>query len=137
MQPEITIEQTCPTATFYGYNDARCYDEYRPERYGFDSDDDKYRWGYACGMDENLKESGGIASVEYRGMSSYPRIKALANQAAGKIKALTVAHQTQIEAIYQDFREQAANLQESNADELSTPSVTPVPQSSKFTKESQ
>lgn len=134
---QINIEQTCPTATFYGYTDARCYDEYRPQRYGFDSDDDKYRSGYACGMDENLKESGGIAPVQYRGMPNDPRIKALASEAAGKIQALTVAHQTQIEAIYQDFREQAANLQESNADELSTPSVTPVPQSSKFTKESQ
>ena len=91
MQPEITIEQTCPTATFYGYTDARCYDEYRPQRYGFNSDDEKYRWGYACGMDENLKESGGIASVEYRGMPSYPRIKALASEPAGKIKAFTVS----------------------------------------------
>jgi hypothetical protein len=67
---------------------------------------------------------------------SYPRIKALASEAAVKIKALTDAHQTQIAAIYQDFREQAANIQEGNADELRTPSVTPVPQSSKFTKES-
>jgi hypothetical protein len=58
-----------------------------------------------------------------------PRIKALASEAALKIKALTVAHQTQIEAIYQDFREQAANIQESNADELQTPSVTPDPKS--------
>lgn len=125
MQPEITIEQTCPTATFYGYNDARCYDEYRPQRYGFDSDDEKYRWGYACGMDENLKESGGIAPVKHRGMPSYPRIK-----------ALTVAHQTQIAAIYQEFKEQAAEIQGSNADSLVGSSVTPVPQSSKFTKES-
>lgn len=54
-----------------------------------------------------------------------PRIKALANEAAVKIKALTEAHQTQIEAIYQDFREQAANIQGSNADELHTHSVTP------------
>jgi hypothetical protein len=62
-------------------------------------------------------------------MPSNPRIKALANEAALKIKALTVAHQTQIEAIYQDFREQAANIQESNADELQRPSVTPDPKS--------
>lgn len=130
MQAEINIEKNCPTATFCGYTDARSYDEYRPQRYGFDSDDDKYRWGYACGMDENLKESGGIAPVEYREMHSYPRIKVLASEAARKIQALTVAHQTQIEAIYQEFREQAAEIQEGNADELSTPSVTPVPQSS-------
>lgn len=59
-------------------------------------------------------------------MPNNPKIKALANQAAVKIKALTQAHQTQIEAIYQEFREQAANLQESNADELHTHSVTPA-----------
>jgi hypothetical protein len=69
-------------------------------------------------------------------MPSDPRIKELASEAAGKIKALTEAHQTQIAAIYQEFREQAANIQGSNAEELSSPSVTPVPQSSKFTKES-
>jgi len=60
-------------------------------------------------------------------MPSNPRIKALASEAALKIKALTVAHQTQIEAIYQDFREQAANIQKDNAEELSSPSVTPIP----------
>ncbi len=65
-------------------------------------------------------------------MPKDPRIKALASEAALKIKALTVAHQTQIEAIYQDFREQAAEIQESNADELETPSVTPNPKSSKL-----
>ena len=69
-------------------------------------------------------------------MANNPKVKALANQAAVKIKALTDIHQTQIEAIYQDFREQAANIQESNADSLPGSSVTPVPQSSKFTKES-
>ena len=69
-------------------------------------------------------------------MANNPKVKALANQAAVKIKALTVAHQTQIAAIYQEFREQAANIQESNADSLPGSSVTPVPQSSKFTKES-
>jgi hypothetical protein len=62
-------------------------------------------------------------------MPSNPKVKALASEAALKIKALTVAHQTQIEAIYQDFREQAANIQESNADELQRPSVTPDPKS--------
>jgi phage shock protein A len=60
-----------------------------------------------------------------------PRIKLLAREAALKIKTLTVAHQTQIEAIYQEFREQVANL-ESNADELQTPSVTPDPKSTKL-----
>jgi hypothetical protein len=65
-----------------------------------------------------------------------PRIKALANEAALKIKALTVAHQTQIEAIYQDFREQAANVQESNAEELDSPSVTPIPSPAHELKES-
>jgi len=59
-------------------------------------------------------------------MSSNPKVRALASEAALKIKALTVAHQTQIEAIYRDFREQTANL-ESNADELQTHSVTPIP----------
>ena len=62
-------------------------------------------------------------------MPKDPRIKALASEAAIKIKALTVAHQTQIAAIYQQFREQAANVQGSNADELQTHSVTPDPQS--------
>lgn len=61
-----------------------------------------------------------------------PRIKALANEAAVKIKALTVAHQTQIEAIYQEFREQAAEIQESNAAELKTHSVTSVPKPTKL-----
>jgi hypothetical protein len=64
-------------------------------------------------------------------MPSNPRIKALANEAAVKIKALAEAHQTQIEAIYQEFREQAANIQGSNADELQSPSVTPNPKSTK------
>jgi hypothetical protein len=65
-----------------------------------------------------------------------PRIKALASEAALKIKALTVAHQTQIEAIYQDFREQAAEIQESNADELQTHSVTPIPSQANSLRES-
>jgi hypothetical protein len=69
-------------------------------------------------------------------MPSNPRIKALASEAALKIKALTVAHQTQIEAIYQDFREQAANVQEGNAEELDSPSVTPIPSPAHELKES-
>ena len=69
-------------------------------------------------------------------MPSNPKIKALARKAAVKIKALTVAHQTQIEAIYQDFREQAAEIQESNAAELKTHSVTPIPSPPNEPKES-
>lgn len=69
-------------------------------------------------------------------MHSDPRIKVLANEAALKIKILAEAHQSQIAVIYEEFREQAANIQESNADSLPGSSVTPVPQSSKFTKES-
>jgi hypothetical protein len=64
-------------------------------------------------------------------MSTNPRIKALANEAAVKIKALTDIHQTQIATIYQNFREQVANIQGSNADELETHSVTPDPKSTK------
>jgi hypothetical protein len=57
-------------------------------------------------------------------MKKDSRIKALANQAAVKIKALTVAHESQIAAIYREFREQAAIIQESNAEELHSPSAT-------------
>ncbi len=60
-------------------------------------------------------------------MSEDPRIKMLANQAAIKIKTLTDAHESQIAAIYQEFREQAAIIHGSNAVELQTPSVTPNP----------
>ncbi len=56
-----------------------------------------------------------------------PRIKALASQAAVKIKALTDVYQSQIAAIYQQFREQAAQIQESNGEELQSPTVTSVP----------
>lgn len=62
-------------------------------------------------------------------MSKDPRIKALANQAAVKIKILTQAHQIQIEAIYREFQEEAADIQGSNGDELHTHTATPVPQS--------
>lgn len=55
-----------------------------------------------------------------------PRIKALASKAALKIKALTVAHQTQIAAIYQQFQEEAAQIQQGSADELHSPSASPV-----------
>ena len=60
-------------------------------------------------------------------MPKDPRIKALASEAAVKIKALTDIHQTQIAAIYQEFREQAAIIQGSNADSLAGSSVTPIP----------
>ena len=59
-------------------------------------------------------------------MPSDPRIKALANEAAVKIKTLTDAHHQQIEAVYTEFRQKAAIVQESNADELDNPSVTPA-----------
>ncbi|HEY9297156.1 MAG TPA: hypothetical protein VIQ31_12455 [Phormidium sp.] len=59
-------------------------------------------------------------------MRNNPKIKQLANEAAVKIKTLTEAHQSQIEAIYQDFREQAAQVERSNAEELHRPSVTPT-----------
>ena len=64
-------------------------------------------------------------------MFTDPRIKALANQAAVKIKALTDAHESQIEAIYQEFREQAALITQGNADSLAGSSVTPATQSTK------
>ena len=62
-------------------------------------------------------------------MPKDPRIKALASEAAVKIKALTKAHESQIAAIYQQFQEDAANIQGSNVDELHTHIATPVPQS--------
>ena len=62
-------------------------------------------------------------------MSKDPRIKALANVAAVRIKALTDAHHQQIEAIYRQFREQAAIIQGSNAASLDGSSVTPDTQS--------
>lgn len=61
-------------------------------------------------------------------MSSDPRIKLLAREASAKIKTLTEAHHQQIKAIYQEFREQAAIIQGSNALELDNPSVTPTQQ---------
>jgi hypothetical protein len=64
-------------------------------------------------------------------MPKDPRIRALANKAAVKIKALTNAHESQIAAIYQQFREQAAIIQGSNADSLAGSSVTPDTQSTK------
>ncbi len=62
-------------------------------------------------------------------MPKDPRIRALANKTAVKIKALSEAHESQIAAIYQEFREQAALITEGNADELHSPSVTSSSQS--------
>lgn len=59
-------------------------------------------------------------------MPKDPRIKALANQAAVKIKNLTDTHHQQIEAIYQEFREESAKIQGSNADSLDGSSATPT-----------
>lgn len=59
-------------------------------------------------------------------MSKDPRIKQLAREAAAEIKTLTVAHESQITAIYQQFRQKAAQIQESNADSLVGSNVTPI-----------
>ncbi len=64
-------------------------------------------------------------------MTSDPRIKALASQAAVKIKTLSEAHHQQIAAIYREFQEQAAVIQGSNADSLHGSSVTPDTPSTK------
>jgi hypothetical protein len=55
---------------------------------------------------------------------SNPRIWALAREASQKIKTLTDADTTQIEAIYLNFRTQADAIRaEASADELHTPSA--------------
>ena len=59
-------------------------------------------------------------------MPNDPRIKALAHEAALKIKSLTNNHHQQIAAIYQEFLEQAAIIQQGSADELHSPSASPV-----------
>ena len=59
-------------------------------------------------------------------MSKDPRIKALASEAAIKIKALTEAHEIQIEEIYREYRAQAAQVQEGNGEELQSPTVTSI-----------
>lgn len=49
-----------------------------------------------------------------------PQVKALAKEAAAKIKDLTVAHEAQIEAIYLNFRTkaEAAKANPSKGEEL-------------------
>lgn len=59
-------------------------------------------------------------------MPTDPRIRALANKAAVRIKALSEAHESQIEAIYQEFRRKAALITEGNADSLDGSNVTPT-----------
>lgn len=59
-------------------------------------------------------------------MKKHPRIQQLAYEAALQIKVLTVAHQTQIEAVYRQFRQQAAAIIEDNADSLDGSSATPT-----------
>jgi hypothetical protein len=56
--------------------------------------------------------------------TSDPRIRALAHKAAVQIKALSEAHQSHIAAIYQEFQEQAAAIQEGSADSLDGSSAT-------------
>lgn len=58
-------------------------------------------------------------------MNKDPRIQQLAREAAVEIKTLAEAHQTQIEAIYREFRHKAAQIREGNAEELESPSATP------------
>ena len=50
-----------------------------------------------------------------------PRIRALANQAAREIKALTDAHNTQIESIYRRFIAQSAAIKEQDRCSLTQP----------------
>ncbi len=64
-------------------------------------------------------------------MTNDPRIRALAKLAAQRIKALTTAHNAQIEAIYRDFQTQCSLTPtitegqdgEASADELDNPSA--------------
>lgn len=49
--------------------------------------------------------------------NSDPRIKALAKEAAHKIKSLTEAYDAQREEIYTDFRKQAAAIREESSAE--------------------
>jgi hypothetical protein len=44
-------------------------------------------------------------------MSSNPQLKALAQEAAAKIKTLSAAHKAEIKAVYQDFQAKAKALQ--------------------------
>ncbi len=68
-------------------------------------------------------------------MTNDPRIRALAKLAAQRIKALTNAHNAQIEAIYRDFQTQCSLTPtitegqdgEASADELDNPSADITP----------
>jgi hypothetical protein len=53
-----------------------------------------------------------------------PRIRALASQAAREIKALTHAHNQQIEGIYRRFLDQSAAIKEENQCSLTQPTTT-------------
>ena len=53
-----------------------------------------------------------------------PRIRALASQAAREIKALTHAHNQQIEGIYRRFLDQSAAIKEENQCSLTQPTIT-------------
>ena len=55
-----------------------------------------------------------------------PRIRALASQAAREIKALTHAHNQQIEGIYRRFLDQSAAIKEENQCSLTQPTITEV-----------
>jgi hypothetical protein len=55
---------------------------------------------------------------------SDPRIRALASQAAREIKALTHAHNQQIEGIYRRFLDQSAAIKEENQCSLTQPTIT-------------
>ena len=55
---------------------------------------------------------------------SDPRIRTLASQAAREIKALTHAHNQQIEGIYRRFLDQSAAIKEENQCSLTQPTIT-------------
>jgi microcystin degradation protein MlrC len=57
-------------------------------------------------------------------MTQNPQIKQLAAEAAQKIKQLANAHNSEIEAVYRDFRNKAEALQKiTSADDLDNPSA--------------
>ncbi len=53
-----------------------------------------------------------------------PRIRALASQAAREIKALSNAHNQQIESIYRRFRAQSEAIKQENQCSLTQPTIT-------------
>lgn len=59
----------------------------------------------------------------------HPQIRALAQEAAREIKALTNAHNERIESIYRRFRAQAAAIQtEASTADMDSPGADSVPQ---------